>query len=555
MIRRILIIAAMLLIPALAYAADFIPGELLVILKSADTFELATDRSLRSSDTQTASIIARHSLNNYEPLIKKSTQQQGDNLYLRLLSSDPDCDIMTACRELNDTGLFRAVSPNYNYSVLLNPNDPMVGSQWYVTNPTSGIKLKEAWDITTGDEEVVIAIIDTGLDWSHPDIAANAWHNPDEIAGNGLDDDANGYIDDIYGWDCGQNDNDPRPAPYHEAGMDVGFHGTHCGGIASATANNSLGIAGAGWSCKLMGLKTTNGDNFSLGAITTSFNYAMAELPDVISMSFGGPTADFGFIQALIDDAVAAGIVCVAAAGNDNNSVQMLPAACDHVISVGATNESNQRASFSTYGTWVDVAAPGEHIWSTIQSNYSFDFLTELLYSLSYGYDGTNPYMYCDGTSMACPLVAGVCGLVRSLAPGMTSDEMRDHLRNTGDNVSYDQPLGVKVNAFNAVDGLATAAPDGVPALSALRNAFPNPFNPTTTIGYSLNATGPISLRIFDINGRLVRELVNDMQTAGDHTAVWNGRDDSGHALPSGLYFARLVHARGTESRKLMLLK
>ena len=327
------------------------------------------------------------------------------------------------------------------------------------------------------------------------------------------------------------------------------------GGIASAVTHNGMGVAGAGWSCKLMGLKTTDGDNFSLAAITMGFNYAMEELPDVISMSFGGGYADFGFMQALVDDANAAGIICVAAAGNNDTSALMYPAACDHVISVGATNSSNQRASFSTYGAWVDVAAPGEHIWSTIQSNYEFDLMTGLLYGLLYEWDGVNPYMYCDGTSMACPLVAGVCGLVRSVAPTMTCDQMDQHLKDTGDNVNYDQPIGVKVNAYNAVNEVTTAVPEIVMGAFGLAGNHPNPFNPSTVIDFTLTQDGPARLSIHDVDGRLVKTLVQGPRGAGSHGVTWNGRDRNGESMPSGIYFVRLLSAGKTDSHKLVLIK
>ena len=222
---------------------------------------------------------------------------------------------------------------------------------------------------------------------------------------------------------------------------------------------------------------------------------------------------------------------------------------------MGATNESNQRASFSSYGAWVDVAAPGEHIWSLVQSNYAWDWLTQILFMLSYGWDGVNPYMYCDGTSMACPLVAGVAGLVKNRAPWMDSDDMQQHLIDTGDTVVYDQPIGKKVNAFQAVSEVATAAPGAPPAALAIDGSWPNPFNPKTTIRFHLAAAASARLAVYATSGREIRVLREGDLTAGEHLAVWDGRDAGGRPVASGMYFARLASPGLTDEQKLVLLK
>jgi len=543
-ILSLLVIASALF----ASAAEFVPGEVLVALGDASTRQPMHEAAL-------APVLARYELDRGQVLSQRGGRLGESNTHYLRYRGPADLDVMAARDDLAATGLFVAVSPNWLMHPLILPNDSYISSQWAVTNPTSGIKLQQAWDINTGGPATVIAILDTGLDWSHPDIAGNAWHNPGEIPGNGSDDDANGFVDDVYGWDCGAGDNDPRPEPYYELGIDVGFHGTHCGGIASATTNNAAGVAGTGWSCRLMGLKLTGGaDPFSVASVTQAFGYAIDNGADVISMSFGGTFPDFGFMQALVDDANAAGVVCVAAAGNENNSQVLYPAGLDHVISVGATNSANQRASFSTYGAWVDIAAPGEQIWSTIMSNYSLDFLTELLFMLSYGYDGVNPYMYSDGTSMACPMVAGVVGLVKSAAPWMDGDDMDAHLKSTGDDVIYDQPIGVKVNAYQAVLGLGSGVEEPLAAFG-LRGNWPNPFNPKTTIHFSLSSAGPARLAIYDARGRLVRLLVDREFSGGEHSAEWNGRDESGRSLPSGVYFAKLSSGEWQDREKLVLLK
>jgi subtilisin family serine protease len=467
-------------------------------------------------------------------------------------------DAGTARDELAATGLFDAVALPFTLSTFVLPNDSMLSSQWHVTSSSAGISLPSAWNEEKGSASTVIAILDTGVDVGHPDLSGNMWNNSGEIANNGVDDDGNGWVDDVWGWDAGDNDKDPSPVPYYEGGVDVGFHGTHCAGIASATTNNSTGIAGAGWRCSIMGVKMVQTDvGMTDVAITNAFLYCAETKPDVISMSFGGPDQGgmAAFMQQLINTATAEGIVCVAAAGNNGDNARMYPAACSGVISVGATNESNQRASFSSYGNWVDIAAPGEHIWSTIQSNYSWDFLTGILFMLMYGWDGLNPYMYCDGTSMACPLVAGVCGLVKSAAPGMTSDEMAAHLKDTGDVVNYDQNIGKRVNAYNAVTNLSTGAPMVAATTFRVDGGAPNPFASQTSVRFTLDAPGDIRLGVFDVAGRFVRTLVDGPLTAGSHARTWDGTDATGRSASAGVYFARLEFGGRQESTRLVLLR
>ena len=485
----------------------------------------------------------------------------GRDLTRRYLVLAGAADPAAAARDLRAVPGVAAAMVAGTRALFLVPNDPHFVTQWHLRGPTvepASFDFPAAWDLEWGAADVVIAIIDTGVDWSHPDLAGTAWLNADEIPGNGVDDDGNGRIDDLRGWDCGNNDADARPETYLEQGLDVGFHGSHCAGIAAAATNNGVGVAGAAPGCRVMPLKVNDSaSQITDTAITAAFVYAITNGARVISMSFGGPDQGgaAAFYQDLVDQALAAGITCVAAAGNNNDASLMYPAACAGVISVGATNQAGQRASFSTYGAWVTVNAPGEHIWSTIQSNYDFDFLTGLLYMLSYGWDGTNPYMYCDGTSMACPLVAGVCGLVRSRDPSLSPAAVRQLLITTGQQVAYDQPLGVKVDPVAALAALdPTGAP--APAVPLAVGAWPNPFNPRTELQLTLAAAGPVRLAIVDLRGREVRTLLAGETLPAGRTAVaWDGRDDAGRPLGSGVYLARATAAGRTASAKLVLVK
>lgn len=545
--RRLLFALALCLIAASALAAEYTPGVLLAIAEDPAAFSGEPSGRALPVDPALATLLAAQGVERVDYLLPQTSRTARAQRTLRL-SIGTERDLLAVREALAASGRFRAVSPDWRLHFLVLPNDPMLGQQWHITNPTAGIHLPQAWDHEQGDASSVIAIVDTGVDWSHPDLGPNMWQNPEETYGNGIDDDGNGYIDDRYGWDCGSNDSDPRPESYLEGGVDVGFHGSHCAGIAAAATDNAIGVAGAGWDCRLMALKVVSSSNpFSVAAVTMAFDYAIAEQADVISMSFGGTISDFGFMQALVDEASAAGIVCVAAAGNNNTSELMYPAALNHVISVAATNSANQRASFSTYGSWVDVAAPGEQIWSTIMTNYPLDFLTELLFMLLYGYDGVNPYMFSDGTSMACPLVAGVVGLVRSGAPWMDHDAMLQHLIETGDNVVYDQPCGVKVNAEQAVASLTAA--ETVAAAAQLR-AWPNPFNPAVTLRFALPVAGHVRLSVHDAAGREVARLIDGERPAGEQSLLWRAE-----GLASGVYLARLESAAGLSCEKLVLLR
>lgn len=454
-----------------------------------------------------------------------------------------------------------AAMVNGTRSLFWVPNDPGFFKQWYLQpGHSAGSGLAEAWDLGTGGPDVLIAIVDTGVDWSHADLAANIWSNPGEIQGNGLDDDGNGFSDDIFGWDCGGGDWDARPEPYFEMGLDVGWHGTHCAGIAAAATDNAIGIAGAAPHSRIMPLKITDSaGQITDAAIATAFIYAIQNGADIISMSFGGP-GDGGadaFYQDLVDQALAADVVCVAAAGNNNNASLMYPAACAGVISVGATDASGQRASYSTYGSWVTVNAPGSQIWSTVQSNYSWDWLSRFLYMLSYGYDGSNPYMYADGTSMACPLVAGICSLILHQSPALQPAGVRQLLLDSGQDVTYDQPLGVKVDAHAALLALAmTPAPLPPAARALFLQAVPNPFNPRTELRLELANEGTVTVTVHDLRGGLVRTLLDGVKRPSGRLRLgWDGRDAAGRDLPSGLYLARVTSSDQTATAKLILAR
>lgn len=331
--------------------------------------------------------------------------------------------------------------PNYIlHATETAPNDTYLTSLYAMRNTgqtggTAGadIKATMAWDITTGSANVLVGVIDTGIDYQHPDLAANIWTNPGEIAGNGLDDDGNGFIDDIHGWDFVSDDNDP---------MDGHYHGTHCAGTIGGVGNNGQGVAGVCWTVKMAALKfLSDSGSGSLSDAVDAVYYGTRIGCHLTSNSWGGG----GFSQTLknaIDDAGAHGVLFVAAAGNsagNNDTTPFYPASytSSNLIAVAATDHKDALAGFSCYGlTSVDLGAPGVSIYSCKPNN---------------------SYQSLSGTSMATPHVAGVCALVKSLAPGMGVAAWKSQILSNVDSIpslNGKCVTGGRLNAQKAVQTL-----------------------------------------------------------------------------------------------------
>lgn len=329
--------------------------------------------------------------------------------------------------------------PNFTYKAAIIPSDTNYSNQWYL----SKIKAPQAWDTVRESPDIIIAIIDSGVQIEHPDLKDNIWKNKKEIAGNGIDDDKNGFIDDVNGWDFVNNVNDPRPKfqdGYSSAGI---LHGTIVAGIAAASGNNAGGISGVTWRAQIMPLKVLDdkgeGDTNS---VIKAIDYAIANGADILNFSFVG----FGNSHALeraIRRAYEAGILIVAAAGNEQDEGNgyfldekpMYPACHDGnfgenmVIGVSATDALDQKANFSSYGNkCVDIAAPGVSIYST--SVYSPDASADG-YVFNKYYDG-----YWSGTSMAAPMVSGALALIETIGPGYNRKEAIDFLLASSDNIN-----------------------------------------------------------------------------------------------------------------------
>lgn len=310
------------------------------------------------------------------------------------------------------------------------PNDLHV-NQWHLQK----ISASQAWDIQQGETKIKIAIVDDGIDINHEDLSSKIYINAFEIANNGIDDDGNGYIDDRFGWHSTYNKGNPSPPFNNRSNFS---HGTHCAGIAASATNNNIGIASIGFNVSILGVACS--DSTRPGEVISGYEgilYAVDAGANVISLSWGGSVfSNTG--QKVIDYAISRNVVVVAAAGNDNISIQKYPAAFNGVISVAATDQNDLKANFSNYGSWIDVSAPGVDIWSTLTG-------------------GTSKYGYLSGTSMACPMVAGLCGLMLSQNERMKPDVLEACLKSTTDPIDSKNPLYVgqlgagRINAQKAL--------------------------------------------------------------------------------------------------------
>lgn len=343
------------------------------------------------------------------------------------------------------------------------PNDPHItnNTQWHIAK----VQAFDAWDLSIGSSSVVVAVVDDAVLLTHEDLAANIWTNPGEIAGNGIDDDGNGYIDDVTGWDGGNNDNNPNPPS--NVTNSYFTHGTHCAGIVSAVTNNAKGGGAIAHNVKIMACKGARDSDASLSGIWTAFTYAMNNYPEVISCSWGGSGYSQTY-QNVINEARNRGIVVVAAAGNDNTSSIFYPAGYNNVISVASSTNTDAKSSFSNYGTWIDITAPGSNIRNTVAGS-------------------TSSYAYLSGTSMACPNVASLAGLMLSYNPSLSPSDVEACLYAGADNINSQNPsfvglLGAgRINAFNS---LQCVSPTGCLIPSGL--ATTNLTATSVTLGWNL---------------------------------------------------------------------
>ncbi len=395
------------------------PGDVLVKFRSDIRNNISFDvenNILRTGYSSLDEILQDYSFTSAEQLIPDYDNSRNidyglDLIYL--LHSQTDTEAISSIEEfeknpfveyaeLNIKLEHASINAQTSWEPFLTPNDPSYSSQWFLPN----ISAPAAWDIQTGNHSHIVAIVDLGVEMGHADLSGNY----------------------ITGYDYVDNDNDPTPATASED------HGTHCSGCAAAVTNNSTGIASIGYGIGLIGVRTA----LYASQLVSGINFSAQNGADAISMSWisGSPITS---IANAIDDAYNNyDVVCIAAAGNYSTSTQYYPAAGANTVAVAATNSSNQHASFTNYGTWIDISAPGDNIYSTVPFGN---------------------YAYMSGTSMSCPLTAGLVTLMRCQFPTETNAQIIQRLYDAADAMPSDPYynngwMGAgKINAYNSLQG------------------------------------------------------------------------------------------------------
>ncbi|OFZ28513.1 MAG: subtilase [Bdellovibrionales bacterium RIFCSPHIGHO2_01_FULL_40_29] len=428
----------------------------------------------------------------------------------------------SAVKALAVNDIVEVVEPNYIYRASKTPNDPLYGQLWGLSNKgqadsegtlgTAGVDIdvEKAWDIETGNKKKIIAVIDTGVDFTHPDLIENLWTNEVEAAGvEGVDDDNNGVIDDIHGYNAITNSGN--------ASDDHG-HGSHCAGTIGAKGDDAKGIVGVNWDTQIMAVKFLDGaGSGSLEDAIKAIDYATKMGAHVLSNSWGGGGLSQTLLEA-IQRSHAAGTIFIAAAGNDSNNndtTDTFPAnyAVENIISVAAINNVGGKASFSNYGKrTVHMGAPGVNIYSSTGGNYDS----------------------WSGTSMATPHVSGVAGLVWAHEPELTALELKARLIATVTPVAGlrgKTRTGGIVNAYNALTN-TVAPPDPNDPLNwatqpyELASASPYAKDTNETFEVKVNGAAEVAVYFEKFDTESNYDTVQIIDAAGNVVQTLSGTND-----------------------------
>lgn len=486
---------------------NVVPGELIVKLKPGTA--LLAKGTQSTGVFKIDDILAPYQVEDISPVVpykKRNPKLTDINRIYRIKYSDIT-DPRVICKNLNKLENVVYAEPRYIYYEMTVPNDPDYSSQWHL--PV--IEASFAWSTTTGDTNAIIAIIDDAVDIDHEDLADNIFTNWAEYHGtSGVDDDGNGYIDDIHGWDFAEDDNDPSPSI---EGQD---HGTHVTGCASAVTDNGIGVAAPGWSCKILPLKFSNDQTGSLtGDAGAALIYAADMGAVVTNTSWGGG----GYSQYLLDAfeyAYDLGVLSLSSAGNSYSDLAEYPSAYPHVFSVASTTTGDLKSDFSTYNLSVDISSPGSGILSTIPNNQ---------------------YAYFSGTSMASPVAAGVAALIKAQFPDLTPYELALRLSSTADNIydnnppEYNLKLGAgRVNANKAVNFTDAQFVSFPPRLDLVTYSFSDTAFGNSDFIYDYGEKIEISVELYNYSIMGSNSFDLELVATNDNLTITNG-DVSGLSI------------------------
>jgi subtilisin family serine protease/putative cell wall-binding protein len=470
--------------PSVMAPGDYVEGELLVLFEPG------------------ASVALRSAVNGLQGSVKARSFRLLPSLELVRLK--PGRSVAEAARAYEAMPGVVYAEPNAILHASVLPNDPRFAQLWglksTITGSDADIDAPEAWDVTTGSKDVVVAVIDSGIAYTHEDLAANMWVNPGEVPGNGIDDDGNGYVDDVHGWNTIANNGNP---------MDDNDHGTHCAGTIGGVGNNGIGVTGVDWNVSLMAVKfldsTGNGTSVDL---IEAVEYADAAGARVANCSFG----TYDYVTPIYDAFAATDMLFVCSAGNDSLNMTTIgvnynyPACFNlpQVISVGASDLYDTMAYYSNYSsTTVDVFAPGSVILSTVPAGYGL----------------------MSGTSMASPHVAGIAALLLARKPGLSAVQLKSAIMGSVDVKSALTGLcvtGGRVNARGALDSISSAPVAGADAGACDEDVYAT----VGVLGNDTDADGdPLTAELATGPAHGVLELAASGAATYTPDANWSGTD------------------------------
>ena len=421
-------------LPSGITSKDYLPNTLVIKFKNGARLDVATQSTAKQLSANGISLTVLAPVFNQNSKSEQALINEGNYHFDRYYHAkyQGNASIETVINTLLQADNIEYAEPSYIHTTWYTPNDAAYTSQAYLAQ----VKAPQAWDVSRNASGVVIAIVDSGSEISHQDLAGNIYYNTADPV-NGIDDDGDGYVDNYSGWDfCGASastmigDNDPN-VKSSEAD-----HGVHVSGIASAVTDNGLGVASIAQNAKLLIVKTGADDApRSIYKGYEGIKYAADKGAHIINCSWGG-VGGGQFGQDMVNYAVSKGCLVVAAAGNSGNDVPIYPAAFDGVFAVANLNSNDTKSSASNYGTYVDISAPGQGIYNTVYNN---------------------SYASYSGTSMAAPLVASAAALLKAKYPSYTGQQIGEMLRATADdidavNINYTGLLGKgRLNVYRAL--------------------------------------------------------------------------------------------------------